>query len=308
MILTCPACQTQYVVKDGAIPPQGRQVRCASCKHRWHQDPSSEADDGDAAPALSTEPAPAATSSAPDDVMPPPAAADEPVDHAEPASLADPEPVGSAGHDIADVPVASTGIVAETAEPDAASDSPVADEGQGQSDQPSAASATDGYAAPVSTASSDDFATFAIHPEDDEPRARRRWPWMILLALLLAAGAAAAYYWAPDEWRTRIGLPTAAATPLKLMVTSSDRQLLESGNELFAVSGRIINPTSSEQDVPPLTAELRDSAGRLIYSWTIAPPARQLAPGGSASFNSAEVDVPQGAEQLTVTLGSPAAS
>jgi predicted Zn finger-like uncharacterized protein len=44
MILTCPNCGTQYVVKDGAIPPQGRQVRCASCKHSWHQDaePASE--------------------------------------------------------------------------------------------------------------------------------------------------------------------------------------------------------------------------------------------------------------------------
>jgi len=39
MILTCPNCGTQYVVKDDAIPPQGRQVRCASCKHSWHQDP-----------------------------------------------------------------------------------------------------------------------------------------------------------------------------------------------------------------------------------------------------------------------------
>src|SRR5688572_20425232 len=39
MILTCPSCGTQYAVKDGAIPPQGRQVRCASCKHAWHQDP-----------------------------------------------------------------------------------------------------------------------------------------------------------------------------------------------------------------------------------------------------------------------------
>src|ERR671916_129986 len=39
MILTCPSCGTQYVVKDGAIPSQGRQVRCASCKHSWHQDP-----------------------------------------------------------------------------------------------------------------------------------------------------------------------------------------------------------------------------------------------------------------------------
>src|SRR5436853_6947530 len=39
MILTCPSCGTQYVVKDGAIPAGGRQVRCAACKHSWHQDP-----------------------------------------------------------------------------------------------------------------------------------------------------------------------------------------------------------------------------------------------------------------------------
>ena len=39
MILTCPACDTKYVVKDDAIPPQGRQVRCASCKRSWHQEP-----------------------------------------------------------------------------------------------------------------------------------------------------------------------------------------------------------------------------------------------------------------------------
>ena len=42
MILTCPNCGTQYVVKDGAIPPEGRQVRCAACKHSWHQAPDAE--------------------------------------------------------------------------------------------------------------------------------------------------------------------------------------------------------------------------------------------------------------------------
>src|SRR5687767_965351 len=40
MILTCPACATQYTVTDGAIPPEGRKVRCAACKHSWHQDGS----------------------------------------------------------------------------------------------------------------------------------------------------------------------------------------------------------------------------------------------------------------------------
>ena len=59
MILTCPNCATQYVVKDGAIPPHGRQVRCASCKHSWHQDPEPAAElqmGPEMQPAEATEP------------------------------------------------------------------------------------------------------------------------------------------------------------------------------------------------------------------------------------------------------------
>ena len=42
MILTCPSCGTQYVVKDGAIPPSGRQVRCKACQHSWREFPPAE--------------------------------------------------------------------------------------------------------------------------------------------------------------------------------------------------------------------------------------------------------------------------
>jgi predicted Zn finger-like uncharacterized protein len=44
MILTCPACATRYEADDAKFPPQGRQVRCAKCRHVWHQPaPVSEA-------------------------------------------------------------------------------------------------------------------------------------------------------------------------------------------------------------------------------------------------------------------------
>jgi len=77
-----------------------------------------------------------------------------------------------------------------------------------------------------------------------------------------------------------------------------DRQQLESGNELLTVSGRVINPTSSEQDVPPLQAQLRTKTGKVVYSWVIAPPAPSLAAGASAPFNSAEINVPPGGDEL----------
>jgi hypothetical protein len=91
------------------------------------------------------------------------------------------------------------------------------------------------------------------------------------------------------------------------VTTHMDRQRLESGNELLTVTGRVINPTTQEQTVPPLQAQLRSRAGKIVYSWTIAPPARSLAAGASASFNSAEVNVPPGGDELTISLGQPQA-
>ncbi len=68
MILTCPSCGTQYVVKDGAIPPGGRQVRCASCKHSWHQDPEEGAAGNGAGTTIDETPPEAPGEAGPDTV------------------------------------------------------------------------------------------------------------------------------------------------------------------------------------------------------------------------------------------------
>jgi predicted Zn finger-like uncharacterized protein len=292
MILTCPACGTQYVVKDGAIPPQGRQVRCASCKHSWHQDPElSEAppEEESVAEAALIDPSsgPEAEERAYQEAAL--AAEEQPgeasVEQAEMAEQAEPE---------AEYPSAEP-VEVPTEEMEEALAEPAP-----EYQQPAMASQP---AAPAEVPVDDDFQPFRYEAED-EPRRRSPLLRILLVALLIAALAAAFWFLAPAEWRQRVGIAGAGETPLQLMMTHSDRQKLASGNELLAVSGRVINPTDENQDVPPIRAQLRSASGELVYSWTIAPPARMLPPGASATFNSAEVNVPAGGDELTITLGS----
>ncbi len=39
MILTCPACQTQYIVPEGSLGRKPRTVKCAACGYSWRQNP-----------------------------------------------------------------------------------------------------------------------------------------------------------------------------------------------------------------------------------------------------------------------------
>lgn len=256
MILTCPECSTQYVVKDGAIPPGGRQVRCASCRHSWHQEPE----------ALQLEPEQIADE---DDISPSDDHVPEPVSVPEPAYEDAPERVA-----MAEPPSVEVG---ETAW------------------QPEAVARDD-----------DDFAPFGPRETFEEPRKSKLLP-ILLLVLLVAAAAAAFWFLAPPEWKARVGIAQASETPLQLMLTHNDRQPLDSGNELLTVTGRVINPTDEVQDVPPMQAQLRSASGQIVYSWTIAPPAARLEPRQSATFNSAEVNVPAGGDQVVITLGAPRA-
>lgn len=125
----------------------------------------------------------------------------------------------------------------------------------------------------------------------------------VVLAALLIAGIGAVQFFGLPSQLIALGASKNDAPPLLLEVQKRpERRILESGNELFAVSGRIVNPTSDEQKVPDIRAELRDDAGKVVYGWTITPPQRKIAAKGTLEFNAAEVNVPRGASELTLSF------
>ncbi len=282
MILTCPACSTKYVVKDGAIPPAGRQVRCASCKHSWHQDPDERA---------------------------PPPPSDPATEVAESAAAIVEQPA----FPTSDMPNPLDQIVAE-APPAPAAPPPLTEDRQWQQVEPASAwdepapvaePAAEYAPEPTPDPVTEDFEPFYDHEPLEQPK--RKWPLVLLLVLLVALAAVAFWFFAPAELRARAGLASAKDSQLYAVVNTGDYQRLASGNNLFTVSGRIVNSTDSRQPVPPIRAELLDATKqKVIYSWTISPPTGSLDLNKSANFNSAEVDVPEGGKFIRIRLGGPA--
>ena len=305
MILTCPNCGTQYVVKDGAIPPEGRQVRCAACKHSWHQGPDED---------LSSAPSAAKTEPTTSEAVPAAAVEEQEETLPEDESLAEATLIEPRSGPEAEERAYEEAVI-ESGNPTLQADQEVspAPEYDGQATDattvepvvepaPSRRAERDWIRPPLAEeAATDMFSPFA--EDGEQPRRRRAGVTIMVLLILLIAAAAAFWFLAPPSMKAKLGLASAGATPLQLVTTHMDRQHLESGNDLLTLTGRVINPSAKEQAVPPIQAQLKNKSGQVVYSWTIQPPAPTLAAGSSASFNSAEVSVPPGGDELTITLG-----
>ena len=133
------------------------------------------------------------------------------------------------------------------------------------------------------------------HEPPFRPRRNPARMWTIVAvaaAALMLAAIAAIYSFDLPKLGVDIALPGRDSTPLKVTDIQAQNGTLASGNALLSVTGRITNPTGSVQRVPQLRAEVREPGGRAVHSWSISPPVAELQPGQSATFNSAEMNVP----------------
>lgn len=252
MILTCPSCQSRYVVPDSAIGATGRRVRCAGCRHSWFQEPANNA------PANSAPAYVAPAHSAPANAAPAPAPSQQPI----------PEPP----------PFPAPPFRAPEPRPEPTPAPPPVIEPPYESYEES---------------------SFL------KPRRNPAKYWTIaaiVAAALMTAAVVAIQYFGLPQLGQRIGIPVQAGEALDIRGTAQRRRL-ESGNEMLEVSGEITNLTDSVQRVPQIRAELRDAQGQVVYSWSIAPPVREIQPRGRVPINSAEIDVPQGGRVLRLSFG-----
>ncbi len=244
MILSCPACRTRYVVPDSAVGVSGRQVRCASCRHSWFQDPPN-LPMLDLVERTTTETRAAASVAPKIATVPPGAAAPTPRER-------EPEPAPP-----------SNPVVDDIVDPD--------------------------------------YDAYAHEPPF---RARRNpakmWTIYAVSAAVALAGIGGAVAWyGPSRVMALFGIGGGEFdVPLLIMAKADPPRTQASGAVVLPVSGRIVNPTDSDQPLYDILVEMRDVQGRVVYTWTIPRPATTVGPRKSVSFDSATVNPPNNAVKL----------
>jgi hypothetical protein len=130
--------------------------------------------------------------------------------------------------------------------------------------------------------------------------------WVLLVALVLVIGWAAVSFrdsiatWVPQtsSFYSVAGLPVSPAG-----IDFSDvayQSQTEDGQPVLAVTGKIINRSNHELNVPLVRVALFDRDRHELYHWTFVPGVSTLEPGQYAKFRTRLSSPPGGTHSLEI--------
>ena len=270
MILTCPACQTRYVVDPALIGAAGRIVRCAKCANSWHQVPNEKVDE--ATPSGET------------------GGGNTGEDQGEDADT-DPEEDAAAYDDVD----GDNGGDGDGRDDTATGAAPEQDGIPG------------GATARRSRARAD---RAVERQAGDGKRKAGWIGWFILVLVLIAFGAAGLFYqqkivefWPPaGQLFGLIGMtpePETFGLAIRNVKWEHKRQ---KGQPVLVVLGEVINTSDKLQPVPRLRVVIRDERDQRLFRWTVTTALNNLQPGEFTKFSTRLSNPPQGARRLAVTF------
>lgn len=77
-----------------------------------------------------------------------------------------------------------------------------------------------------------------------------------------------------------------------------------SGSGRLVVEGDVVSASKGVVPVPPLSLEVRDEHGQVVYRWTAAPPRDRLEPEESARFRAELAGAPAKGQQVLVRFAA----
>ncbi|HUO89267.1 MAG TPA: DUF3426 domain-containing protein [Rhizomicrobium sp.] len=130
--------------------------------------------------------------------------------------------------------------------------------------------------------------------------------WVLLVALILVIGWSAVSFrdsiatWVPQTstFYSAAGLPV-SPRGLALVDVAYDSQP-EDGQQVLAVTGKVVNRSNHELNVPLVMVSLFDRDHHELYHWTFVPGVSILKPGEVARFRTRLSSPPGGTHSLEV--------
>lgn len=293
MIIVCPSCTTKYLVADTAIGPAGRTVRCAACKHSWHQAPPPEEAQRDLV-GHSRQPA--------EDTATPDRFGWEETEKRRAAPAPGPvEPKPSRPQPVGDV------------EPPSWAQEPTVDE-QPQDDSHWSFQAQPSIS--VSTWRTSQNAAKVAAAQRGKFRRNPEVFWGRVAAVLFVglAGLNLVLWGHSPISRSDIKRTLGIKAGTEEAVERAAKNLrisyppppppteIANGRWLQTIQGKIENPTAEVQQMPPLRGVMLDAEGNTVHTWQFRTTQNQILAGQSITFTTVVEDFPPTARRLRITF------